>query len=106
MTDADGRLVGVVTLEEVHLASLSPHLGPLVVAADRLRGDVEPLTPEDRLERAMELFVENDLLVLPVVDGPAQRRVVGLVKRADISGTYLRQLQGVPGAREGSSPIL
>jgi len=55
---------------------------------------VTPLRPEDRLDRALELFVESDLLALPVVDGTPQPRVVGVVKRADISGTYLRYVQG------------
>ncbi len=93
VTDS-GRLVGVVTLEEVHLASLSPHLQPLIVAADLMRADVTPLRPEDPLERALELFVENDLMALPVVNDLRERRVVGIVRRVDISGTYLRHVQG------------
>jgi CBS-domain-containing membrane protein len=58
-----------------------------------MRGDVTPLRPEDRLDQALELFVESDLLALPVVDG--ERRVVGVVKRADVSGAYLRQVHGM-----------
>ena len=33
----------------------------------------------------MELFVENDLLVLPVVDDLRQQHVLGMVRRFDIS---------------------
>jgi CBS domain-containing protein len=39
----------------------------------------------------MELFAESDLLALPVVD-VATRRVVGVVKRHDVAGDYLRRL--------------
>jgi CBS-domain-containing membrane protein len=63
------------------------------VAADLMR-EVVPLTPDDPLDQAMELFVESNLLALPVVDGQDGKRVLGVVKRADISGTYLRHLQG------------
>jgi CIC family chloride channel protein len=91
--DSDGRLLGVVTVEEVLLASQSLHLRSLLVAMDLMR-DVTPLAPEDPLDQAMELFVESDLLALPVVEGLGSKRVLGIVKRADISGTYLRQLQG------------
>jgi CIC family chloride channel protein len=94
VTDSAGRLLGVVSLEEVHLASQSPNLSPLVVAADLMRGDVTPLQLDDRLDRAQELFVENDLLALPVVDTLAERRVVGIVKRSDIAGAYLRHVHG------------
>jgi CIC family chloride channel protein len=96
VTDEEGRLLGVVSLEEVHLASLSPELRSLVVAADLMRADVTPLRPEDRLDQALELFVESDLLALPVVD--ADGRVLGIVKRVDVSSAYLRQVQGL-GAR-------
>jgi CIC family chloride channel protein len=94
VVDSDGRLLGVVSLEEVHLASQSPNLSPLVVATDLMRSDVTPLQLDDRLDRAQELFVENDLLALPVVNNLAERKVVGIVKRSDIAGAYLRRVHG------------
>jgi CIC family chloride channel protein len=95
VTDPAGALLGVVSLEEVYVASQSPHLLSLVVAADMMRSDIVPLRAEDRLDRAVELFVENDVMALPVVDGSPQRRVLGLVRRSDITGTYLRHVHGV-----------
>jgi CIC family chloride channel protein len=100
VTAGNGVLLGVVSLEEAHLAAVSPNLGPLVVAADLMRTDVTPLRPEDRLDRALELFVESDLLALPVVDGDPLARVVGIVKRADVSSTYLRYVQGVTAGQD------
>jgi CIC family chloride channel protein len=91
--DTEGNLVGVVSLEEAIVASRTPELQNLVVAADLMRTDIVPLRPQDPVEHAMELFAESDLLVLPVIDGP-QTRVVGVVKRSDIAGTYLRRVQG------------
>jgi CIC family chloride channel protein len=102
VTDAQGQLVGVVSLEEVYLASQLQHLSPLVVAADLMRTDVLPLRAEDPLERALELFVESDLLALPVVDGTPERRVVGIVKRADVSSTYLRYVHGAAMMQSGA----
>src|SRR5581483_11981367 len=68
VTDGAGALLGVVSLEEVHRAGLSPDLraSPLLVAADLMRTDVTPLGPDDRIDRALELFAESDLLALPV----------------------------------------
>jgi CBS-domain-containing membrane protein len=94
VTDDEGRLLGVVSLEEVHLASQSPHLLPIIVAADLMRTDITPLHVDDRLDRAAELFVENNLVALPVVDGTPEQRVIGLVKRTDVASTYLRHVQG------------
>jgi len=96
VVDPNKRLQGVVVLDEVHLAARSATAGTWLLAADLMRSTVEPLTPDDRLDRAMELFVENDLLVLPVVDGHDGRQVVGLVRRSDVAQAYLRQLHGRP----------
>jgi len=68
----------------VLLASQSPHLRGLLVAMDLMR-PVLPLTPEDPLDQAMELFVESDLLALPVVDGLGSKNVLGIVKRGVIA---------------------
>jgi CIC family chloride channel protein len=94
VTDEEGRLLGLVSLEEVHLASQSPHLLAIIVAADLMRTDITPLHADERLDRALELFVENDLVALPVVDGTPERRVIGIVKRTDVASTYLRHVHG------------
>jgi hypothetical protein len=54
-----------------------------------------PLHRGDPLDLALELFVENNLLELPVVDETPHRRVIGIVTRADVSGTYLRHVHGI-----------
>ena len=62
-------MLGVVVLDEVHLAAKGGNAGSWLLAADLMRSDVRPLHPEDRLDLGMQLFAENDLSALPVVDG-------------------------------------
>jgi CIC family chloride channel protein len=95
VTDEAGRFLGMVGLDQVHLASRLPHLHAIVLAADLMRSDVVPLHPGDPLDLALELFVENNLLELPVVDDTPQQQVIGLVKRVDVSGAYLRHVHGI-----------
>ena len=95
VTDLDGRLLGIVCLDQVHLATRLPHLQGLVTAADLMRVDVVPLHCDDRLDLALELFVESNVLELPVVDDTSDKRVIGLVKRSDVSSNYLRHVQGM-----------
>jgi CIC family chloride channel protein len=92
-----GRYLGMVSLEEVHVASRLPSVGSLVVAADLARDDVPALRPDDRLDHAVELFAESDRTVLAVVDSTPEHRVVGIVKRADIATAYLRRVHGSSG---------
>ncbi len=93
---ADNTLLGIVGPDELHLAVKSANAGTWLVAADLMRSDVQPLHPDDPLNVGMQLFVENDLLVLPVVDDSPQKRVIGLVKRSDLAKAYLQKLQGRP----------
>jgi CIC family chloride channel protein len=97
VVDADRRLLGVVNLEEVHRAAVSADLRPWLLAEDLKRTCDDPLLPGDRLDEALEAFVANDLLALPVVDDAKARKVVGVVRRAQISGEYLRRVHGPAG---------
>jgi CIC family chloride channel protein len=99
VVDDANRLQGMVVLDEVHLAARSDQAGTWLLAADLMRPDVEPLIPDDRLDQAMELFVEQDLLALPVVDDHKERHVIGLVRRSDVAQAYLRHVQGGPESR-------
>ena len=69
-----------------------------------MRNKIRPLTPDDTLDRALELFVENDLLVLPVVDDLQHCRVMGMVRRFEISGAYVRHLHA-PREPEGDGNV-
>jgi len=96
VVDAQNRLLGIVSLEEAHLALSEPALRSLALAEDLMRMDIRPLTTNDTLDRALELFVENDLLTLPVVDDLKQKRIIGMVRRHEIASAYLRRVHGPP----------
>ncbi len=93
VVDADNCLLGIISLEEAYLAYQVGSLQSTVLAADLMRGDLAPLRPGDPIDRAMMLFADNDVLDLPVVERDSQR-VIGIVSRADISRSYLRQMHG------------
>ncbi|MFL5342485.1 MAG: chloride channel protein [Gemmataceae bacterium] len=96
VVDADQRLLGVVNLDEVHQASQAADLRPFLLAEDLMRPVDQPLQPDDPLDEALEAFVENDLLALPVVAGDGSRRVVGVVRRAEIAQAYLSHVHAPP----------
>lgn len=95
VTDKDDCYLGMISIDQVHLASCLPNVQSLVDASDLMRLDVTPLHPGDRLDWALELFVESNLLELPVVENKPERRVLGIVTRTDVSSTYLRHVQGL-----------
>ncbi|MHB9048482.1 MAG: CBS domain-containing protein [Pirellulales bacterium] len=76
-----GWLPGVVTLQN-----------------NRVGGQVRRLalkpTPDDTLNRALELFVEHNLLALPVVDDLESRPGIAMVRRVHVADVYLRHARG------------
>ena len=103
VVDDDNRLLGVVNLDEVFLASHAPELRSLILATDLMRSRVVPLTPSNSLDRALELFVENDLRALPIVDDIKQRHVLGMISRTEVTSAYLRFVHGPRGAAAAGS---
>jgi CIC family chloride channel protein len=102
VVDGDNRLVGVVNLDEVFIASHAPELRPLILTADLMRTNVVPLSPSDSLDLALELFVENDLRALPIVNNLKDRNVLGMITRTEVTSSYLRRLHGPLAATAGS----
>ena len=92
MVDAGQRLLGIVNLEEIGRIDADARDG---VAAGGRRPDARrhrAVVPGDELDLAMELFVENDLLALPIVDNRTDRRVIGMIRRYEIASAYLSYL--------------
>jgi CIC family chloride channel protein len=98
VVDDEESLIGIVDLEEVYLASQSPALQLLVLAADLMRTDITPVTSDDSLEDVYGAFVESELQTLPVVNNQRERRVVGVIHRTEVASAYLRLLYGPAGA--------
>lgn len=94
VADAEDRYLGMVSLEEIHIASRLPGLGELVVVADLMNTNLPVLRAGDPLDRALEAFAESDRMALTVVSDDPGSRVLGVVRRVDISTAYLRRVQG------------
>jgi CIC family chloride channel protein len=92
VADAENRLLGVVHLNEVFWTSHHQATLPWLLATDLMRAGVKPLQTGDSLERAVELFAENDLSELPVVESASVKRLLGMVRRTDVARSYLRRV--------------
>jgi chloride channel protein, CIC family len=95
VVDDQDALRGMITLDEVHWATLDPSVAPMLVAADLMREDIIPLYRGDTLYRAMELFGRNDQRALPiVVVEQGHEKVVGIIQRSDVQIEYLKRVHG------------
>src|SRR5262249_23364880 len=77
VVNRDGGLLGVVHLHELYWTANRRETLPWLVAVDLMRSKIKPLTPETSLQRAVELFAENDLSELPVVSAEGGKKLLG-----------------------------
>ncbi len=86
IVDAGGKMVGIVTSEEIDMLQQEPDIELLVNAADIMRPPVN-VTAEDDLHTALERMLANGIRRLPVVD--VAGKIEGFVDEATIAKAYL-----------------
>ncbi len=90
-TDPEGRYAGMVSLNEAHTMTLDEGRcrNPL---ATLLHHAGTVLTPEMNIQEAAQVFEAVEGEALAVVDGLAERRVVGLLTEAHVLRRYTEEL--------------
>ncbi|HTY07485.1 MAG TPA: chloride channel protein [Gemmatimonadales bacterium] len=93
VTDGSGSLLGMLSSVALREALADgAALGGLVMAADLVTPEVDPVTTDDTLLTALRRFGKRDADALPVVDAGHRERLVGLLNRQDLLGAYERAL--------------
>ncbi|HEX6643866.1 MAG TPA: chloride channel protein [Gemmatimonadales bacterium] len=87
----DGRLVGMIGRAAIREAAEKPEAAE-VFAADLVRQNIEPVTPDDSLLTALSRLGSRDVEYLPVVSARNRSWLVGIVSRQDLTAAYERGL--------------
>jgi CIC family chloride channel protein len=88
VVDAEGRLVGMVALQDLkeYLAGDQEVLG--VIAYDVMRPPPPSVTPNQRLLEALPLALVSEQRNIPVVSSLQENRLVGALVRAEVLGIF------------------
>jgi CIC family chloride channel protein len=86
----DGKLVGIITLEDIMSVASEPHLQGLVNAADLMRGPIALRHDED-LRTAFETMLAHGVRELPAIDEAG--RIIGFVDETSIAHAYMAARQ-------------
>ena len=88
VVDAQQRLLGMVALQDLkEFLNASQDLGA-VIACDVMRPPPQCLTPGQRLLEALPAVLESELRNVPVVNNPAENKLVGAVDRAEVLAIF------------------
>jgi CIC family chloride channel protein len=88
VVDSRQRLLGVVALQDLkEFLNANQDLGA-VIAYDVMRPPPPCLTPGQRLLEALPAVLESELRNVPVVNNPAENKLVGAVVRAEVLAIF------------------
>ncbi len=88
---SDGRLAGVIRVQDLHRALDDRGVLESVLVAADLAAPSQVVRVDDNVEQALELLTEIGADLVPVVD--AEDRILGVVFVADVLDQYSRELQ-------------
>ncbi len=90
--DPAGQFIGLLSLRDVRQVISRKSLDYLVIAQDLVSANPISVQPEENLEHVMREFSLRDLRVLPVVSDGSERRLLGIIRRDDVTDFYNRRL--------------
>jgi CIC family chloride channel protein len=102
VVDDDGRLCGIIDPLRVSEPT-SANLGKLV--QDLVAPPAPFLLPVDDLRNAIDRFGQTGEAMLPVVDNPETRRIIGYLSEAYAVRRYAQELESHRGARQDDTGI-
>lgn len=100
VVDAQGRMVGIFTDDDVRSYLYDDVLWDLVVARDIMITDFVSVAPQDDLNTAMKAFTSLNLDELPVIDPDQPGRLLGMLRRKETIAAYNHRVMEHKLARE------
>lgn len=92
VVDADNRVVGIFSANDVRSYLYDETIWHLAVARDVMISNVVSVTPEDDLNTALRRFTSRNLDELPVFDAAGSGRMLGMLRRKETIAFYNRRL--------------
>ncbi len=92
LMNSAGALSGIVTLQDFLGVAFDREHHDVVTLRDLANAEVVTITTEVSLAEALRMIDYCDFEQLPVVDRPGGTRVIGILSRRDIMGTYERMV--------------
>ncbi len=88
VVDDDGRLLGIITLQDIHRALGENPENPYRTAGEVCRRHVLVAYPEESIKEALHRMSVHEIGRLPVVDPAQPDRLLGWINRASIIRAY------------------
>lgn len=95
VVDKQGRYRGLLCEKDLRNTLMHPEAIPLMVGDELARREAPVVSPEDTLDKILELFSHLDVNSLAVADDENKTHFVGMVLRSEVLRRYMDLLQEV-----------
>jgi CIC family chloride channel protein len=82
--DTERRFLGAIALQDLKPFLQEKDMPRMVIALDLMRDDTPTLTEDASLKESLDVFSRHDGERLPVLDNPADRRLLGSLAKTDV----------------------
>jgi CIC family chloride channel protein len=84
VVDEERRFLGAIALQDLKPFLQEKDMPRMVIALDLMRDDMPTLTGDASLKESLDIFSRHDGERLPVLDNPADRRLLGSLAKTDV----------------------
>jgi len=92
VVNGDGRMIGIISINDIREVMLEESIANLIVARDVATPNVVRVFLDESLETALEKMAQINVDELPVVNAAEPDKIIGLISKRDIISCYYGQL--------------
>lgn len=93
VVEQEGKLLGIISLDDIRGVFLEEDLGTLVIAKDIAVMNIDVIHPHDDLNVALKKIIAANYDELPVVDDVEEGKIIGMLARRDLILAYNEQMK-------------
>ncbi|MGQ9920881.1 MAG: chloride channel protein [Desulfobacca sp.] len=95
VVNGDGRMTGIISINDIREVILEESIANLIVAKDVATPNVVRVCLDESLHTALEKMAQINVDELPVVNAAEPDKIVGLISKRDIISCYYGQLSSI-----------
>jgi len=101
VVNSNGDLTAMFSITDIRDVLVERELDNLLIIKEIANEEVPAVTPDDNLASVLTRFTENEVDTLPVVERSNPRRLLGLLRRNDVTRSYYERLQSMKHVSQG-----
>lgn len=93
VVNAEQELTGIFSITDVREILVERGLDNLLIMKEIASEEVPVVTPDEDLATVLSRFIEHEVNMLPVVDRDDNRKLLGMLRRNEVTRSYYKKLQ-------------